>query len=58
MFKSKIAVADQSFFYSEIYQNNIFLFLKKLFLISVHQNDMKILKKLKQKKFKFLKNMV
>jgi hypothetical protein len=29
-----------------MYQNNIFFIFKKLFLISVHQNDLKILKKL------------
>jgi hypothetical protein len=32
-------VAFQSAFYSEMYQNNIFL--KKLFLISTHQNNLK-----------------
>jgi hypothetical protein len=31
-----VAVAFQSAFHSEMYQNNIFFILKKLFLISVH----------------------
>jgi hypothetical protein len=34
------AVAFQSVFYLEIYQNNIFLFLK-IILIPAHQNDLK-----------------
>jgi hypothetical protein len=45
MFGSVVMVAFQSAFYSEMYQNNIFIFLKKLFLISAHQNDLKIPKK-------------
>jgi len=38
-------------FYLEIYQNKIFFIFKKLFLKSVHQNNLKILKNinLKQK---------
>jgi len=37
-----VAIAFQSVFYLEMHQNNIlFLFLKKLFLISAHQNDLK-----------------
>jgi hypothetical protein len=31
-----IAVAFQSVFYLKMHKNNIFLFLKKLFLISTH----------------------
>ena len=53
---SVIAVAFQSVFYLEMHQNNIFLFKKKLFLISAYQNDLKTQKyiNLKQKKkFKF-----
>ena len=41
-FESVIAVAFQSVFYSEIYQNNIFFIFKKLFLTSAHQNNLKI----------------
>jgi hypothetical protein len=33
------------FFYLEMYQNNIFLFFFKLYLISAHQNDLKTPKK-------------
>jgi hypothetical protein len=43
-------------FYPEIYENDIFFIFKKLFLISSHQNDLKILKKninLKYRKKKF-----
>jgi hypothetical protein len=47
-----IVVVVQNIFYSEMHQNNFFIF-KKLFLILVHQNDMKT-----TKKFKYLKNMV
>jgi len=41
-----------------MYQNNIFFILKKLFLASAHQNNLKTLKNinLKQKKLNFLKN--
>jgi hypothetical protein len=41
-----------------MHQNNIFYFiLKKLFLISVHQNDLKTLKNINfKKKFNFFKN--
>jgi hypothetical protein len=34
MFESVVAVAFQSVFYLEMYQNNIFLFLKIIFYIS------------------------
>jgi len=40
-----VTVAVQSIFYLEMYQNNIFFILKKLFLRSTDQNDLKILKK-------------
>ena len=40
VFDSVVAVAFQSTFRSEIHQNNIFFIFKKLFLISVHQNDL------------------
>jgi len=46
-----VAVAYQNVFHSEMYQNNIFYFLKIIFDI-VHQND---LKKQKKKKFKINK---
>jgi hypothetical protein len=36
-----VVVAFQNIFHSEMYQNNVFLFFLKLFLISVHQNDLK-----------------
>ena len=36
----------QSIFYAEMNQNDIFFYLKKLFLRSVHQNDPKYKKKL------------
>jgi hypothetical protein len=40
-----VTVAVQNIFHLEIYQNNILFFLKKLFLRSTDQNDLKILKK-------------
>jgi len=49
MFESVVVTVFQSVFYIKI----IFFIFKKLFLISVHQNDMKKLKKninLKQRK--------
>jgi hypothetical protein len=45
VFVSVVAVAFQSAFHSKIHQNNIFFIFKKLFLTSVYQNDLKILKK-------------
>jgi len=36
-----VAVAFQSVFYLKMHQNNIFFILKKLFLISAHQDDLK-----------------
>jgi hypothetical protein len=45
VFGSVVAVAFQSVFHSEMYQNNIFFIFKKLFLASAHQNDLKTLKK-------------
>jgi hypothetical protein len=36
-----VAVAFQSVFHSEKYQNNIFFIFLKLFLISTHQNNLK-----------------
>jgi hypothetical protein len=44
VFGNVVAVAFQSAFHSEIYQNNIFL-KKKLFLTSAYQNDLKTPKK-------------
>jgi ABC-type antimicrobial peptide transport system permease subunit len=41
VFGSVVAVAFQSFFRSEMYQNNVFF---KIFLTSTHQNDLKTLK--------------
>jgi hypothetical protein len=46
VFRSEVAVTFQSVFHSEMNQNNVFIFiLKKLFLISAHQNDLKTQKK-------------
>jgi hypothetical protein len=55
-----VVVAFQSVFRAEIHQNDIFLFFKKLFLRSAHQNDRKHIKKLifNKKKLIFLKNTV
>jgi hypothetical protein len=40
-----VAVAFESVFHSEMYQNNIYIFIfLKLFLISAYQNDLKTLK--------------
>jgi hypothetical protein len=38
MFENVVAVAFQSVFHLEMYQNNIFFILKKSFLTSAHQN--------------------
>ena len=46
LIESVVAVAFQSVFCVEIYQNDVFLFLKNLFLKSTHQNDPKHIKKL------------
>jgi hypothetical protein len=43
-----VAVAFQSAFYLEIYQNYFFIF-KKLFFISAHQNNLKTQKKINLK---------
>jgi len=51
-FKNIIVVV----FNLKIYQNNIFFILKKLFLILVHQNDLKTLKNINLKQRKKLKN--
>ena len=48
-FESVVAVIFQNIFYSEMYQNNIFFIFLKLFLTSVHQNDLKILKNINLK---------
>jgi hypothetical protein len=42
MFRSMVTIVFQSVFYSEIYQNNFYFILKKLFLTSAHQNNSKI----------------
>jgi hypothetical protein len=47
VFRSVVAVAFQNTFHSETHQNNIFFIFKKLFLILIHQNN---LKKIKAKK--------
>ena len=40
-----VAVAFESVFHLEMYQNNIYFFIfLKLFLISAYQNDLKTLK--------------
>jgi len=41
MGQNVVAVAFQNVFYSKKYQNNFFFTFKKLFLISMHQNDLK-----------------
>jgi hypothetical protein len=41
VFRNIVAVAFQNTFHLKIHQNNIFFILKKLFLISTHQNDPK-----------------
>jgi hypothetical protein len=41
VFGSVVAGAFQITFRAKIHVNNIFLFLKKLFLTSAHQNDSK-----------------
>ena len=50
MFKSKIAVADQSFFYSEIYQNNIFFIFKKIIFDISTSKRYENIKKIKTQK--------
>jgi hypothetical protein len=46
LFGSVVLVGFQSIFHLEMHQNDVFfLFFKKLFLISAHQNNLKILKK-------------
>jgi len=40
-----VTVAVQNTFRLKIYQNDVFLILKKLFLRSAYQNDSKIYKK-------------
>jgi hypothetical protein len=46
VFGSVVAVAFQSVFHLDMYQNNIFFIFKKLFLTLAHQNDLKTPKKL------------
>jgi len=56
LFENVVAVAFQNTFHVEIHQNVVFfIFLKKLFLKSIYQNDPKHIKKLIFHKF-FLKN--
>ena len=52
LFGSMVAVAFQSVFHSEIYQNNIFFIFKKLFLIWAYQTDLKTLKNINLKQIK------
>jgi len=47
VFESVVAVAFQSAFHSEIYQNNMFCIFLKSFLTLAHQNDLEIQKKKK-----------
>jgi hypothetical protein len=51
MFESMFMIAFQSVFRLEIYQNDIFISFT-LFFISVHQNDLKIIKNINLKKYK------
>jgi hypothetical protein len=44
LFDSVVAVAFQITFRAEMHANNVFLFFKKLFLTSAHQNDPKHIK--------------
>jgi len=46
LFGSMTMIAFQNAFHLEVYQNNIFFIFKKIFLKSVHQNNIKILKKI------------
>jgi len=55
LFGIVVAVAVQNVFRLEMYQNEVFLFFKKIFLTSAYQNDLKTLKKIHFKKSKFLK---
>jgi hypothetical protein len=41
MFDSVVAIAFQITFHDEMHANDVFSFLKKLFLTSAHQNDPK-----------------
>jgi len=41
-----VAIDFQSAFHVEMHQNDIFFILKKLFLKSTHQNNLKYIKKL------------
>jgi hypothetical protein len=45
MYGIVVVVAVQNAFRLEMHQDHIFFILKKLFLISAHQNDPKTLKK-------------
>jgi len=58
MFGSMVAVVFQSVFRAEIHQNNVFLFFKKSFVRSAHQNNSKHKKKLifSKTKFNFFEN--
>ena len=42
VFKSVVMIVFQSVLFLKIYQNNIFFIFKKLFLISPHQNNLKL----------------
>jgi len=53
-----VTVACQITFRAEMHVNDFFLFLKKLFLTSAHQNDSKYINLNFRKKFKFFKNTV
>jgi len=45
-FGSVVAVFFQNIFYSEMYQNNVFLYFLKIIFISTYQKDLKTYKKL------------
>jgi len=55
MFEIVTIIIFKNIFCSEMYENNIF-FLKKLFLTSTHQNDLKIPKNINLKQIKKFKN--
>ena len=44
LFDNMVVVAFQIIFRAKMHANDFFLFFKKLFLTSSHQNDLKILK--------------
>jgi len=56
MFKSVVIVAFQSVFHSEMHQNNIYYFLKKIIFDVNHQNNPKNIKQLLKTFLIFMKH--